>query len=179
MKLSSLSYKIIWASSLITVLVLYNICVTPRRSALQLRFDGWLTSRPAAVVSLRGSLAGEPLEWRLDAKESSRRADQVLRVLELVRESNIFSKSARPVSELTDAKAREGLLLEASDERERFSAQITPALIAKTPALQIMMKLVDIYSREPQPQQAHTVDQPTELLETPIELDQRDSTALD
>lgn len=123
----------------------YNSSRWPNRSAKQIKFEQWLNSVQAQqeldsqtnqLIKIDYLSIEKKPSFTINSKFSIK---NVLRILELVKESNVLS------SDPMENKKTIQLKISGS---ENFSANINHQQILKNPKLALLMKLLQVYSEE-------------------------------
>jgi|GEM_PF-5802055 len=178
MNLDKPSAKIVLLGLIVLVLILFSYTLPAPRSPLQQSFDEWLkqeetllndmASHPEAQNAANFESAGQKLTVSLQVapqppdlvknieltlSAEPRQAANILRLLELMREADIFSIGERAGVKATD---RPRVSLNVSHASGTFTAHFEEADIRENVPAQLLLKLFNEYSQQPRERKKDT-----------------------
>lgn len=130
--------------------IVFNASVRSERAPLQHEFDSWLQltretiatsteTAPPVTISLSSERPELVADWRISLAEGGDVAE-LLRILDLAREANIFSKTA--------SRESQPLRLSVTDGSREFVAALSPSDIAGDVAMGNLIRLFKLYAIE-------------------------------
>ena len=140
----------------LTLLIAVNSTARPSKSERESQFESWLKQTeplldsadnapagvPLIIVRVNAARNGQPIKWELSSSNDSiERNDQMVRLLNLMREANVFSKNDSP-----NANPTENFLISVEDARSSFKASLGPKELEQNIPAQNLLKLFEVYS---------------------------------
>lgn len=130
--------------------IAFNASVRSERAPLQHEFDSWLQltretlatsteTAPPVTIALSSERPELVADWRISLAEGGN-VEQLLRILDLAREANVFSKTASLDSQ--------PLRLSVTDGSREFVATLSPGDIAGDVATGNLIRLFKLYALE-------------------------------
>lgn len=149
------SNRIIIVLAVVAVLIAFNLQTSSTKSKLETDFETWLESYEnlpsearanagAAHVTIKSKIPAFQISWQLQEGNDSSANDKLRRILDLLREANLYS-----VGKVTDvSESSDGLVLTAGDAKNVFRVMLSEDDILSNVKAQNMLKLFQIYSAE-------------------------------
>lgn len=133
------------------VLTVFNATSRPIRTQEQKAFDTWLESMEESLrsgsndsnssapisIKIRSDSSKRKFAWELSTSEGGERTEQVLRILRLAREGDVFSRDSGDSGEVE---------LNVTQGEKSFSTRLSEDLISRNPQAGNLVKLFELFA---------------------------------